>query len=73
MASEQSMKWAKMQAGIEAEKAAIMTVRETETPAFSKRSAPAMPKTGGPVLKQHRFDLKSPGKYIELCIFEIKE
>ena len=64
IASEQSMIQDKMQAGIPATKAAIMTVMEAESPSKIIRLVPAMPKTYGPVLKQPMFDLKWPNKYI---------
>ena len=58
MASEQSVRQVIMQAAIKTTKTAITPVREAETLANTTR--PAMPKTGGSVLKQPMFNRKSP-------------
>ena len=70
MASEHSMTHTIMQAVTEAAKAAITAVSEAETPANTKRPAPAIPKIGGPVLKHPVFYWKSLDKYLELHKFE---
>ena len=56
MASEQSMALSIMQAAIEVAKAAVMGVRETETPVNTKGQVPAVTKTGGPVKEQPTFN-----------------
>ena len=66
------MMWAISQAVMKAAQVVIMAVREAEIPANTTRPALAMPKTGGPVLKQPTFDWKAIDKYIELCNFEIE-
>ena len=48
MAFTQSMTWTPKEAAIDAPKAAIMAVREAETPANTGKPAPAMPGTGNP-------------------------
>ena len=65
MASERSVMWAIVQAAIEAAKAAIMAVREAETPVSNVRPIQRTLRMGGPTLKQTT--LKEPGKYHELC------
>ena len=51
MAAEQSMTQAIMQAMIEAAKAAIMAIRETDTPINNARLVHAVPKLGNRALK----------------------
>ena len=50
--------------------AAIMAVREAETPPNTTKPAPALPKTGGLVLQQPTCHWKATDNYIELCNFE---
>ena len=51
-----------IQAGIEAIKAAIMRVGETELPVNTTRPALTVPKSSGPVLMQPKFQGKSLDK-----------
>ena len=66
MKTDQSMTQVLSQAVIEAAKAAIMAVRETETPAESSREVQAALRTSGPALKQLIFDWKAQDTYNEL-------
>ena len=52
------------QAVVQATKAAVIAVREAETP--------AMPKIGSSVLKKLLFNWKSPGKFIDLSDSDTK-
>ena len=72
MASEQSMLMAIRQAMCEATKVAIMAARKAEIPNNATRPAQTIPKTGSPVLKQPKFDWKSPVKYIKLWTWNKK-
>ena len=60
-----------MQAVIKAAKAEIMTVREADNLVINARPIPAMPRSGGLVLREPMFDWKVADKYQELCNFEI--
>ena len=56
MAIEQNMIWAITQEAIEADKVAIISVKETENPVNTVRLVKVMPRTCDPALKQPLFD-----------------
>ena len=60
-----------VQAGIETIKGVIMAVRETEGPTKSRRAMQAVPRAGGPKIRQLTFNWKAQDKYNELNNFKI--
>ena len=59
MASQKDMRWTIMQTAIEANKAAIMAVREAEIPVNNTRSLQTVLRMGGPTLNYPSFDQKT--------------
>ena len=72
MASKQHTAQAITESVIEAAKAVIMAVTETEKHIEKARTIWPTPRGNGLVLEQPTFDLKAPDKYLELNTFEIK-
>ena len=57
---------------IEAAKAEVMAVRETDHQVNKARPIHTMPRSGGPVQRQSTFDWKMANKYQELFNFKIE-
>ena len=60
------------QAPIEASKAAIIVVKDTENHDENSRKAQPTSRMSEPVIKHPTFDLTVPGKYHELNNFKLK-
>ena len=59
-----------MQASFEADKAAIVAVREADNPVSIAKPIHTMPSSGVHALRQPTFDCEAVNKYWELCSFE---
>ena len=57
---------------IEADKTAVMTVREADTPVNNARQIHTMPMSCGSVLRLPVVDSKAADKYQKLCNIEIE-
>ena len=71
MASDQTMMQDITQTAVEATKAAILVVRETESTSEYIGTTQPKPRISGPLWKQLTFECKTPDQYNKLCIFEI--
>ena len=65
MGVEQNVIQTIIHSAIEAAKAAVMAVKESENPVNAAILVHIMPTTGSPALKQPTFDLKATKKYQE--------